>query len=145
MILSDSHGSLGSKAVRSLMNSDIVIFAGDFADSGTYDLISAYSNKLYAVRGNCDCGLWAEKLPRSLIFRIEDVTFYLIHNRDEAGYIPEGIDVVIHGHTHVHSDRTFNGIRFLNPGSVSRPRGDGTHYMIMTVEGDRISVEVENC
>jgi predicted phosphodiesterase len=31
--------------------------------------------------------------------------------------------VVLHGHTHVPRDETIDGVRWLNPGSASQPRG----------------------
>jgi predicted phosphodiesterase len=37
---------------------------------------------------------------------------------------PAGVDVVLHGHTHVPCDDTDpQGVRWLNPGCISRPRG----------------------
>ena len=45
--------------------------------------------------------------------------FRLIHIPPKAA--PSNIDVLLHGHTHVPRDETIGGVRFLNPGCVTRP------------------------
>ena len=39
------------------------------------------------------------------------------------GSIPEDVDVVIIGHTHVPKYLEANGVIYINPGSPTRPRG----------------------
>jgi len=47
------------------------------------------------------------------------VRFLLVHiPPDDA---PENVDVVLHGHTHVPRNEIWGGVRFLNPGCVTRP------------------------
>jgi predicted phosphodiesterase len=35
--------------------------------------------------------------------------------------VPENIDVLLHGHTHVRRNERREGVLFLNPGCVTRP------------------------
>ncbi len=54
----------------------------------------------------------------------------------------KGCDTVIFGHVHTYCDRTEDGMRLLNPGSVWHNR-DGTppSFMIITIEGDTMTAE----
>jgi predicted phosphodiesterase len=64
---------------------------------------------------------------------VDGVTFYLTHghhaNPDNLPPLPQG-SVFLSGHTHVKLDEVRNGIRCLNPGSVSIPK-DGSHSCII--------------
>jgi predicted phosphodiesterase len=53
-------------------------------------------------------------------------------------------DVICFGHTHKPWQRTVNGVRFVNTGSVGRPKdGDPrAGYVIVSAEGSELSVEV---
>ena len=51
---------------------------------------------------------------------------------------PNDCDVLLHGHTHVPRDETISGVRFLNPGCVTRPnRGapPSVAYLGLTKDG----------
>ena len=57
-------------------------------------------------------------------------SLYISHGHREIPKMPCG-SVYITGHTHVPHDYTENGIRFLNPGSVSIPKNNTPHsYLI---------------
>ena len=46
-------------------------------------------------------------------------------------------DIVLFGHTHMPFDEDFDGVRVMNPGSISLPRGGNRKsYMVMTFEED---------
>jgi predicted phosphodiesterase len=47
------------------------------------------------------------------------VRFRLIHIPPKSA--PANTDILLHGHTHVPRDETIGGVRFLNPGCVTRP------------------------
>ena len=48
-------------------------------------------------------------------------------------------DVVVFGHTHKPFCETVNGILFLNPGSVTRPRGQHPPSLVrLTIESDEL-------
>jgi hypothetical protein len=71
------------------------------------------------VLGNCD---WYAGWPRELRLQCDCVRFVLLHA--PPARTPHETDVVLHGHTHVPRDETdAHGVRWLNPGCISRPRG----------------------
>ena len=56
--------------------------------------------------------------------------------------IEYGCDIVCYGHTHRYSDKTVNGVRLLNPGSLryNRDRSPAC-YMLVHIRGDAITAE----
>ena len=58
--------------------------------------------------------------------------FHPITDEIEANLPPlEAGDILIHGHTHVRAAQDKGAYYFLNPGSVSIPKGDGVRgYMV---------------
>ncbi len=49
------------------------------------------------------------------------VRFRLQHICPSSSQPPLDCDILLHGHTHVPRDETIGGVRFLNPGCVTRP------------------------
>ena len=96
---------------------------------------------LYIVWGNNDKD-WAEKLPQSLTFTIEDVRFFLIHNkRDIPPDLPD-TDVLVYGHSHKYACEKRNGVLWPNPGSCGRRRFDQEiTFAVMTADGGHFQVE----
>ena len=125
------------------------------------------------IEGNCDryrYGATGEEnlLKKVSVFRVNGHGFYCTHgHREGVNYgldnlyysaLENNCDIAMYGHTHVpfddffenssdarsdESDNTVRGVRVLNPGSVSLPRGGNRKsYMIMTFEEDG-SYEVE--
>jgi hypothetical protein len=45
---------------------------------------------------------------------------------------------VLHGHTHVPRDESEGGVRWLNPGCITRPRGVPPGYAWLEVADGRI-------
>jgi predicted phosphodiesterase len=67
------------------------------------------------VHGNCDCN---PDWPHEDRFTFHGQRFLLIHAPPRTA--PAGIDILLHGHTHVPRDEMLSGVRFLNPGTVGR-------------------------
>jgi predicted phosphodiesterase len=64
------------------------------------------------------------------------VLFRLVHVPPD--HPPHNLDVVLHGHTHVPRDEVVEGVRFLNPGCVTRPnRGAPPSVAILEIAADR--------
>ena len=78
------------------------------------------------VRGNCDD---EPDWPLVLDIELEGHRFHLEHIPTN---LPPPCDFFLHGHTHVPRDETIRGVRFLNPGCISRPRGSGTSFACST-------------
>ena len=93
------------------------------------------------VRGNNDKE-WAEHIPATLTFQIEDCRFFLVHNKKEVPKTLTGIDAVIFGHSHKYFEQTIDGRLWLNPGSCGKRRFDQEITLaILTVDGSALSVE----
>ena len=109
-----------------------------YAPKEVIPMLSAYKERIIAVRGNCEAEVDHMLLPFPCMadfsqLLAEEKTFYLAHghhhNPDNLPPLPEG-SVFLSGHTHVKLDETRQGIRCLNPGSVSIPK-DGSHSCLI--------------
>ena len=115
----------------------------DYAPKKVIPMLSKWKDRIIAVRGNCEAEVDQMVLPFPCMADFcrvfadgEDV--YLTHghheNPDNLPPLPQG-SVFLYGHTHVKLDKTINGIRCLNPGSVSIPK-DGSHSCIVWEDGN---------
>lgn len=160
VIASDIHGS--SFWCRKLLDllareqPDKLILLGDllyhgprndlpegYAPKAVIPMLSAYAEKIIAVRGNCEAEVDQMVLPFPCMadyaqLLVDGKTFYLTHghhaNPDRLPPLPEG-SIFLFGHTHVKMDAMYGGIRCLNPGSVSIPK-DQTHSCLVYENGD---------
>ena len=105
-------------------------------------LLNKYRNIILAVRGNCDTEVDQMVLPFPCMadyamVEADGVMLYLTHGHlygpDCLPPLQPGT-VFLSGHTHVKLDKTVNGIRCLNPGSVSIPK-DGSHSCLVFENG----------
>ena len=159
VIASDIHGS--ARWCRVLMdlvereNPDKLILLGDllyhgprndlpeeYAPKQVIPLLSAWAEKIIAVRGNCEAEVDQMVLPFPCMADYAEVladgkTLYLTHGHraspENLPPLPEG-SVFLSGHTHVKRDEVVRGIRCLNPGSVSIPK-DGSHSCLIFENG----------
>lgn len=106
------------------------------------EMLNEVAERIVAVRGNCD----SEVDQMMLDFPcLADYTLVLdgsmrlfcthghVHAPDSPPHLPEGT-IFLSGHTHVKTDDTRNGIRFVNPGSISLPK-DGSHSFALYEDG----------
>ena len=157
MIASDIHGS--AYYCRKLMKAyeqqkpDKLLLLGDLLYHGPRnDLPKEYNpkeviamlnekkNDILCVRGNCDSEvdqmlLEFPCMSDSIMLFIDNLTIFATHGHlyNETNLPPlKNGDILLHGHTHVTTDHCIDGIRYLNPGSVSIPKQDTGHgYMIL--------------
>ena len=115
----------------------------DYAPKAVIPMLSALKDRILAVRGNCEAEvdqmvLNFPCLAEYSVLMADGKTFYLTHghhkNPQELTPLPEG-SIFLYGHTHVKFDQVVNGIRCLNPGSVSIPK-DGSHSCMVYENGD---------
>ena len=115
----------------------------DYAPKQVIPMLSRYADKIIAVRGNCEAEVDQMVLPFPCMADFSQIyadgnTFYLTHGHhhspDNLPPLPEG-SIFLSGHTHVKLDELRNGIRCLNPGSVSIPK-DGSHSCILYENGN---------
>ena len=145
LVLSDTHGLLRPAVLKAATLADYILHAGDFDDESTFDALEALA-PLAAVRGNNDWGV-ERRLRDSREFRIEEVRFFMVHDRADAFREmqprgPKDYDVVVFGHTHRYYEERENGVLWLNPGSCGRRRFGGTlSFAWLTVDGKDVTVE----
>ena len=114
----------------------------DYAPKQVIPMLSQYKDKIIAVRGNCEAEVDQMVLPFPCMADFSQVyadgtCLYLTHghhhNPDNLPPLTRG-SVFLSGHTHVKMDEVRNGIRCLNPGSVSIPK-DGSHSCLIYENG----------
>lgn len=115
----------------------------EYAPKAVIALLSPLAEKILCVRGNCEAEVDQMVLPFPCMapysqLLVEGKTFYLTHGHHEN---PRNLprlnpgDVFLYGHTHVKEDIQVEGVRCLNPGSVSIPK-DGSHSCLVYDKGD---------
>ena len=114
----------------------------DYAPKQVIPMLSQYKDRIIAVRGNCEAEVDQMVLPFPCMadfcqLLLDRKTFYLTHghhhNPENLPPLPEG-SIFLSGHTHVKIDEMHNGIRCLNPGSVSIPK-DGSNSCLIYEDG----------
>ena len=115
----------------------------DYAPKQVIPMLSKYKEKIIAVRGNCEAEVDQMVLPFPCMADFSQLyadgkLLYLTHGHhhtpDNLPPLEEG-SIFLSGHTHVKIDEVRNGIRCLNPGSVSIPK-DGSHSCLIYDNGD---------
>lgn len=96
------------------------------------------------VRGNCDrfdLGPRAKDIASPLL---GGVRFRMVHRPEDIGTVPDDVQVVVHGHTHVPRQQYgANDVLFLNPGSPTRPRGGSPKSLMRLFVDDGMVKSVE--
>ena len=140
VILSDTHGLLRPEVLDCLSQADFIIHGGDINTQTIVDTLQGFA-PLHIVRGNNDKE-WAEDLPHSLMFAIEGVRFFLVHNKRDVPPNLSGVDVVFYGQSHKYACEERDGVLWLNPGSCGRRRFDQEITLaVMTAEDGQFQVE----
>ena len=115
----------------------------EYAPKAVIALLSPLAEKILCVRCNCEAEVDQMVLPFPCMapysqLLVEGKTFYLTHGHHEN---PRNLprlnpgDVFLSGHTHVKEDIQVEGVRCLNPGSVSIPK-DGSHSCLVYDKGE---------
>ncbi|MGY3037036.1 putative phosphoesterase [Bradyrhizobium sp. USDA 4354] len=122
-VISDTHGLLRPEAERCLAGVSHIIHAGDIGAQAVIDALCRIA-PVTAIRGNVDCGGWAERFPETQTVRLGGRCFYVLHDLKELAISPAelGIDVVVSGHSHRVRIETAEGVLYLNPGSAGKRR-----------------------
>ncbi len=114
----------------------------DYAPKQVIAMLTDIQDRIRCVRGNCEAEVDQMVLPFPCMadyaqMMTDDTALYLTHghlwNPEKLPPLKEG-SVFLFGHTHVKMDRTIQGIRCLNPGSVSIPK-DGSNSCLLYEAG----------
>ena len=115
----------------------------DYAPKQVIPMLSGLQDKILAVRGNCEAEVDQMVLPFPCmadyaLLNCDGRNLYLTHghlwNPDHLPPLQSG-SIFLSGHTHVKMDCMNNGIRCINPGSVSIPK-DGSNSCIVYENGN---------
>ena len=132
-VISDTHDRVPPKLPGRLKGADEIWHLGDVCDSMVLEEIEQLGPPVRVVLGNCDSHLaW----PLALELERQGVKFYLTHIPPSRA--PAGVQAVLHGHTHVPRDEVVAGVRWFNPGCITRPRGVPPSFAWLTVEGGKL-------
>ena len=169
LIASDLHGSshfINKLKVQFLKsNCEKLILLGDLLYHGPrnslpneYDtiksanILNSLKEKILVVRGNCDANVDQNMLEFSikennLILVDNDIVMYLTHGDiyNTSNLPPiNNMDILIHGHTHIPIVEDIGNNKFyINPGSVSIPKGGSTNSYIIYENGEFIWYDIE--
>lgn len=158
LIASDLHGSAlyceklleafdREKADRMLLLGDILYHGPRNALPAEYQtkdvaaMLNERKDRILCVRGNCDTEVDQMVLefpiaPDFVVIPVGQRLIYATHghhyNDDYLPSMQEG-DILLHGHTHIPRCQERWGTVFMNPGSVSIPKG-GSDHSYMTLE-----------
>lgn len=157
MIASDIHGSAyyGAKMAEQFERegAERLILLGDllyhgprndlprgYAPKELIPILNGLKDKIFCVRGNCDSEvdqmvLEFPILSEYAVFSVDQTVLYGTHGHiyHEGNMPPVGRGTCfLYGHTHVPEIKEADGVLFLNPGSVSIPKGGSQNsYMIL--------------
>lgn len=115
----------------------------DYAPKEVIPMLSARKEMILAVRGNCEAEVDQMVLPFPCMsdfsqLHTDGKLLHLTHGHHQSPEnlppLPEGT-IFLSGHTHIKRDEMVNGIRCLNPGSVSIPK-DGTNSCLIFEDGE---------
>jgi putative phosphoesterase len=133
-VISDTHDRVPAKLPARLKGADEIWHLGDVCAPMVLVELEQLGPPLHVVMGNCDS---YPGWPLTLELEREGVRFFLTHI--PPTHAPAGCAVVLHGHTHAARDETdAAGVRWLNPGAVSRPRDGRASFAWLTVEAGRL-------
>lgn len=149
LIVSDIHGNYQGmkKIIEDNPEFDYLFLLGDILNSSLntfndlVDLLNEYNTKIVAVRGNNDNSNF-DLLDFSLqeyfvTIPVDGKLFLLTHGHVyyENSFPNIDYDVYIQGHTHVPKMEIKNNKLYLNPGSITYPRGGSSRSYILYQDG----------
>src|SRR4051812_27151380 len=131
-VIADTHDRVPPGLADRLSGADEVWHLGDVCSPEMLAGFERAGRPLVVVRGNCD---WNEAWPVSLTLERMGRRFHLVHVPPLRP--PARVGFVLHGHTHVPRDEDIGGVRWLNPGCVTRPnRGAPPSFAWLNLDSD---------
>jgi uncharacterized protein len=117
-VFGDTHDRFPAELPARMAEADEIWHLGDVCEPATLVEFELLGRPLLVVRGNND---WHEPWPLTRRLERRGRLFHLEHIAPRRA--PPGAEFVLSGHTHVPADvLDAAGVRWLNPGCISRPR-----------------------
>jgi uncharacterized protein len=114
-VLADTHNRLPETVREIAKDADEIWHLGDVCAETILDELRAIGAQVTVVRGNCDSNpewpLVVDLARNGLKFRLQHIP---------PDHLPDDVDLVLHGHTHVPRNERRGGVLYLNPGCVTR-------------------------
>ena len=131
-ILADTHDKAPANLESLAAGADEIWHLGDVCAPSILQMIETFGPPVTVVRGNCDSN---SDWPLTRDLNRNGIRFRLVHIPPDEP--PENVDVMLHGHTHVPRNEVLGGVRFLNPGCVTRPnRGAPPSVAFLEIAAD---------
>ena len=122
-IISDTHGLLRPGVLEILKTCDCILHAGDVDRPEILDQLRPLGN-LYAV---------------------ENISFFMTHNKKDVAWDLKDTQIVIFGHTHTYFEKMIDDRLWLNPGSCGRSRfGQEPTMAVLYVDNKSWKIEKIN-
>jgi len=123
-VIADTHDHCPKKLLYHLAPADEIWHLGDVCEPSILTSLEQLRRPIRLVLGNNDV---SDEWPLTLNLRRNGVHFHLEHI--PPLHPPLHCDVIMHGHTHAPRDEQLGGVRWLNPGCITRPnRGWGPSF-----------------
>lgn len=152
LIVSDIHGNFLNmkKVLQNESNIDRILIMGDvlngyrgegYNPEQLADFLNLYKDKTIYVKGNCDnynMEIIDGYVDKSFItISVDKKLFFMTHGHIYSRYnLPDmDYDVFIQGHTHVPMMEKSDDKIYLNPGSITNPRGGSVRSYILYEDG----------
>lgn len=135
-VTADTHGTLPQELLDGLAGVNLIIHAGDLDTPEILQNLEKIA-PVKVVRGNVDWHPKLRQLPKSLLFDIDGVYIYVLHDllHLDIDLPSAGVQVLIHGHLHVPEIRQRQGLLYINPGSPASPRqGSKPGFVRLTIQ-----------
>jgi uncharacterized protein len=114
-VLADTHNRLPETVRKIAKDADEIWHLGDVCAETILDELRAIEPQVIVVRGNCDSNyewpLVVDLARNGLKFRLQHIP---------PDHLPDDVDLVLHGHTHVPRNERRGSVLYLNPGCVTR-------------------------
>jgi len=142
-LISDTHGLLRPQALAALQGCEQLIHAGDIGKPEILEALRGIA-PLTVVRGNNDeDDSWASDVLFSARLDIESVSIFVTHIlADVPKPLPDGIQVVVIGHSHKPLIQQIDGVLYINPGSAG-PRRFKLPVSVALLHIDDLGVRAE--
>ena len=159
MIASDIHGSaffaaqllerFAEEAPDRLLILGDILYHGprndlprDYAPKKLIEMLNPLADKLLCVRGNCDTEVdqMVLKFPilsdTAVIFDGANILTATHGHHLDTVAAPMKDGVILYGHTHIPDNSLKEGIRYINPGSVSIPKNGSVNSYMTYSDGE---------
>lgn len=124
-VISDTHGRFNDAIRDAFSGVEHILHAGDIGGQRILDELGLIA-PVTAVRGNGDHDELGWRLNDTAVLTLDDRTIMMFHEpKSLRGPVPEGVEVVVNGHTHRSLVNRVEGVLFVNPGSAGMKGRDG--------------------